>query len=257
MEKTMFPYGLIYGPHYSRRFGFSLGVDLTPMACTFNCIYCERGATIFGYKAQEDFNSIVDVNLFLDTLKHRIKNTAKIDCLTFSGTGEPTLESKLGFFISSARRIIDKIPIKVITNSSLLNYDYVIQNLTKADEVIAKLNAVSNDSFLDVHRPYNNALNIEDIIEGIQRLKKEIDNKLTIEILFLNSFQPININSTNNEIDNITETLQELQPNKIHIHTIRRVPAEPYVLPIRRKRLEQISTRMKNKLSKTSISLVT
>ena len=36
----------IFGPVASRRFGRSLGIDLSPQSkqCNFNCVYCELGA---------------------------------------------------------------------------------------------------------------------------------------------------------------------------------------------------------------------
>lgn len=165
MNKVIFPYGLIYGPHPSRRLGLSLGVDLTPMACTFSCLYCERGRTLLKCRNHREFTQMVDIDIFLDSLKQQIKNV-KIDCLTFAGTGEPTLELRLGEFISSARKLIGQIPIKVITNSSLLTHSSVRKNLAEADEVIAKLNAASNDIFIEMHRPFNENLVVEEIIYG-------------------------------------------------------------------------------------------
>ncbi|MDD4342463.1 MAG: radical SAM protein, partial [Kiritimatiellae bacterium] len=39
-------YRYIFGPVPSRRFGRSLGVDLTPLkTCSFNCLFCQLGPT--------------------------------------------------------------------------------------------------------------------------------------------------------------------------------------------------------------------
>ena len=40
--------GILYGPIHSRRFGRSLGINLSPVErklCSFNCIYCHYGST--------------------------------------------------------------------------------------------------------------------------------------------------------------------------------------------------------------------
>ena len=113
------------------------------------------------------------MEVFLDALKQRVKAVRRIDCLTFSGTGEPTLEPRLGEFIASARKIVGQMPIKVITNSSLLTHDSVIRNLDEADEVIAKLNTVSDNTFTGMHRPFEETLNTEKIIKGLHALKRE------------------------------------------------------------------------------------
>jgi wyosine [tRNA(Phe)-imidazoG37] synthetase (radical SAM superfamily) len=254
MEKTIFPYGLVYGPHASRRLGLSMGVDLTPMTCTFNCVYCERGVTLFGCRDHRDFNPKVNLKVFLDLLKQKVKAVRKFDCLTFSGTGEPTIDLQLGEFIASARKIVGSIPIKVITNSSQTTKDIVIKNLSEADEVIAKLNAISDNTFTNMHRPFENTLNTERIIRSLHTLKEEIESRLTIEILFIRSYQPIKTNSTHEEVKKLTEVLRQLEPGKIQIHTVSRMVAEPYILPVSRKFLATASTYMKNILTKTKVS---
>lgn len=37
----------LFGPVPSRRFGWSLGIDLTPYkTCSFDCVFCQLGRTI-------------------------------------------------------------------------------------------------------------------------------------------------------------------------------------------------------------------
>jgi wyosine [tRNA(Phe)-imidazoG37] synthetase (radical SAM superfamily) len=247
------PYGLVYGPHTSRRLGVSLGVDLSPMTCTFNCIYCERGKTRFGCKDFEDFTSQVAMDGFQSSLRQRMKTGTRFDCLTFAGTGEPTLDLRLGEFITVAKKIIGKRVIKVITNSSLLNHDKVIRNLTEADEVIVKLNTVSDEIFNAMYRPYNKSFNVEKSIKGLHLLKRKIKRRLTIEVLFFRSYQQIQTNHNEIEVKKITQILQELEPGSIQIHTIRRFPAEPYVLQANRRFLDMVAIYMQRKLPKTKV----
>ena len=179
--------------------------------------------------------------------------STQFDCLTFAGTGEPTLEPRLGEIIRKAKKIIGKKMIKVITNASLLNHDKVIGNLTEPDEVIAKLNTVTNDIFIEVHRPYNEQLTVEKIINGLHLLKRTIGERLTIEILFIRSYQQIKTNHNDVEVKKITQILQELEPGKIHIHTIRRFPAEPFVLQANKRFLDTVALYMQRKLPMTEV----
>lgn len=254
---TTFPYGLVYGPHLSKRLGLSLGVDLTPMICNFNCVYCERGRTITESRDYRDFTSKVKMETFIGSLKQRIKTYTRFDCLTFAGTGEPTLEIRLGEFIASARMIVEYTPIKVITNASLLTHNEVIRNLADADEVIAKLNAVSDNVFAEMHRPFDGSINAKRIIKGLHALKREIGSKVTIEVLFIRSHQPIKTNNTDEEVMELTRALRELEPSKVQVHTIRRFPAEPYILPVSRRFLDKVSMYMKKRLPKTDVSIYT
>jgi len=193
------------------------------------------------------------MEMFQSLLRQRMKTGTRFDCLTFAGTGEPTLEPRLGEFIRKAKKIIGKRAIKVITNSSLLNHDEVIRNLSETDEVIVKLNTVSDDVFTEMYRPYNESLNVEKIIKGIHLLKRNIKNSMTIEVLFLRSYQQIKTNHNDIEVEKITQILQELEPGKIHIHTIKRFPAEPYILQANQRFLYMVSIYMQRNLPKTEV----
>ncbi len=230
------PYGIVYGPHESMRLGLSLGVDLTPMTCTFDCVYCERGRTLVKIKDPSEFSSKVSEEDFLEALHGGLMRTGRRDLksITFSGTGEPTLEHRLGEFIQTAKRE-SSLPVKVITNSSLLTQAEVRTRLLKADEVIAKMNAASNNVFWSMHEPADQDLTSRKIVEGISRLIDEKGTGVTVEVLFITSYPSgLNTNDTKEEARKIAKTLGEIQPGKVQIHTVRRSPARPMVKPVSR-----------------------
>jgi wyosine [tRNA(Phe)-imidazoG37] synthetase (radical SAM superfamily) len=195
----------------------------------------------------------VPENVFLDALQKRIFALQTCDCLTFAGTGEPTLDSRLGSFITKARMIAKQTPIKIITNSSQLMHIHVIRNLSKADEVIAKLNTVSAPIFTAIHRPFDTTLNPTSIIEGLQTLKQIIGRKLTIEILFISSRYPLLTNTTADEITKLSATLRQLAPGQVQLHTIKRTPAESYALPVKRSFLAAVASALKKTLTTTKV----
>jgi len=248
---------LVYGPHDSVRLGLSLGVDLTPMTCTFDCIYCERGRTLVKIRNPSEFRSEVCVEAFLRELKRSLAETAGrgLRSITFSGTGEPTIEPRLHEFIRAAKRE-SRIPIRVITNSSLLTRPKVRKMLQEADEVIAKMNTVSNDIFWSMHQPADPNLTTEKIIDGIGRLIEEGGTDVTVEVLFTKSLPggPIT-NDTKMEAVKIAEALRELRPSRVQIHTVRRKPPHPLVRPVSRGFLLWVLGEFRRKLGREAVQV--
>ena len=121
-------------------------------------------------------------------------------------------------------------------------------------EIIAKLNAVSDNTFTKMHHPFDKTLNTERIVRCLYTLKREVGSRLTIEVLFTRSYKPIKTNSTNEEVEKLTEVLRQLEPGKVQVHTVSRLPAEPYILPVSRRFLVTASKYMKNVLIKTKVS---
>ena len=87
-------YNYLFGPVPSRRLGMSLGIDLVPhKVCTLNCIYCECGRTT---KLTLERNEYVPYDVVVKELQHCLTNNPVPDYITFSGSGEPTLNSRFG-----------------------------------------------------------------------------------------------------------------------------------------------------------------
>ncbi len=229
------PYGLIYGPHRSRRLGLSLGIDLTPMTCTFDCIYCERGKTTYKIEGPERFKSRVEEETLYEALRSYMgeNEKLKLDSLTFSGTGEPTLDLRLGRLVESVREIMEGVAVTIITNSSLLHREDVRRNIVKADRVVVKLNAVTEHIFQSMHQPTDDSLSVARVIDGIRRLNDAFNGRVIVEVLFANSYAPYHdTNSTLEETEKLAEVLRKIQPFSVHIHTVTRPPANPHVLPV-------------------------
>ena len=84
----------LYGPVPSRRLGRSLGVDLVPYkTCSFDCIYCQLGRTTNKTVERQPY---VDPAAILDELGQWLEQDGQADYITFSGLGEPTLNSVAG-----------------------------------------------------------------------------------------------------------------------------------------------------------------
>ncbi|MEA3307309.1 MAG: radical SAM protein [Elusimicrobiota bacterium] len=176
--KNKFKY--IFGPVPSWRLGSSLGVD--PISggkkiCSFDCIYCQVGKTL---KVSSRRKVFIKKSAILKELKALPK--AKIDYITFSGMGEPTLAKNLGEMIKAIKRI-RKEKIAVLTNSSVLKRKDVRDDLMNADFVVAKLDASNQKVFEKIDRPVKN-LKLKTIIAAIKNFKKIFKGKLALQIMF-------------------------------------------------------------------------
>lgn len=205
----------IYGPVSSWRLGRSLGIDLlsgAKKACTFDCIYCQLGPRTNMTKKRKIY---VSTEKILAEIK-RLSAGVKIDYITCSGRGEPTLAANLGEVIRGIRRI-RKEKIAVITNSSLMNDRSVINDLLSADMVIAKMDASSSRLFVKVNRPAKH-LKFEAVYGAIKKFRKHYKGRLALQIMFFF------VNKA--DYKQIADAAFGIMPDEIEINTPARRP--PY-----------------------------
>ena len=70
----------------------SLGIDLVPhKICSLNCVYCEVGYTT---KLTTERKEFVLYDKVVSELEHYFATYSSPDYITFSGSGEPTLNIK-------------------------------------------------------------------------------------------------------------------------------------------------------------------
>ena len=225
-------YHHLYGPVPSRRLGRSLGIDLVPQkVCTYDCIYCQIGKTTKRTIFRKEYVSVKEVlkevELFLQ------EEFSPVDHFSLSGSGEPTLHSKIGSVIKEIKAI-SSIPIAVITNGSLLFQKKVREDLLGADIVLPSLDAVSSDAFQRINRPHPK-LSVEKVIEGIAEFRKVYNGRIWLEILFCRG-----VNDTPSELQKMKEAVKRIKPELIHINTVVRPPSEHWVKPLSQRGLEKI-----------------
>jgi len=231
--------GCVYGPVPSWRLGRSLGVDIIPFkTCSFNCIYCEVGRTTNLTVERKEYVSKASV---IEELKAFLSKRKNIDYVTFSGSGEPTLNSKIGEMISEVKKLTD-IPVAILTNSSLLNKEEIRRELIKADVILPSLDVVSQSIFESLNRPHP-SLKIEEIIEGLIEFRKEFKNKIWLEVLLVRG-----INDTPEEIYKLARVIEKIGPDKVQLNTVVRPPAEEEVFPLSQEELYSIQRELPGKV---------
>jgi len=200
-------YKYIFGPVYSWRLGMSLGIDpisTEAKGCSFDCAYCQLGPNPKLSVEREEFVKTQDVVEEIKALP-----PVKIDYITFSGRGEPTLASNLGEMIRGIKQVRQE-KIAVITNATLMNRKEVQDDLALSDFVLAKLDAHNQDMFEKVNNPAK-GLQLQDIIEGIKTFKKNFKGKLALQMMFVEGNQKFA-----KEMANIAQTIY---PDEIQINT--------------------------------------
>lgn len=200
-----------YGPVPSRRLGFSLGVNLTPRKfCTLDCIYCQLGKAT--KKTVQRF-FYVDPVEFKKELTKIINSNPKIDYISISGSGEPTLHKRLDKIIDAIREITNnKYRICVITNSSLLYKKEVRKELASADLIIPSLDAATNKSFSRIDKPHKQ-ITFRKIVNGLINLRKEFKGKIWLEIMLLGG-----INDSLKEAIIFKKLVAKIKPDKVQLN---------------------------------------
>jgi len=221
----------IFGPVPSRRLGRSLGIDLVPYkTCTYDCVYCQLGRTTVHSSVRNEW---VPLDKILGELEENLSSTP--DYITFSGSGEPTLYSRLGELIKGIHEITD-IPVAVLTNSSLLWMPEVRADLAEADLVVPSLDAGTPEVFKAVNRPCP-GISFEKVTEGLIEFASGYTGRLHLEILIVKG-----MNDNDSEIKVIAGLAKKIDPDCIEINTVTRPPAEDSAVAAGRERLEQIAS---------------
>ncbi len=173
-------YKYLFGPVPSRRFGMSFGVDLVPKkVCSLNCVYCEVGHTT---KLTTERREYILYDKVTSELEHYFTNNPNPDYITFSGSGEPTLNSRIGDVSKLIKQEKPYIPVAVLTNGALL-YDKRVRNeLMDANVVLPSLDAATGITFQKIV-DYWNLNNVEIIAaaperKNIQSYRKDAESAI-------------------------------------------------------------------------------
>lgn len=222
-----------FGPVPSRRLGYSLGIDIIPMkVCTYNCIYCQLFQTSKQQITRQSFFNKEDI---LTDIFESIKRFDNIDYLTFSGSGEPTLNSDLGWLIDKTKANTNK-STALITNGSLLWMDEVKDEIINIDLVMPSVDAVTPEIWTRINRPAN-GLEINKVLDGIKDFCEFHNGIIWLEVMFTSG-----INDSEDEIQKIAKYVNSLKVNKVQINTVVRPPNENFAKPLNLEKLEKIAT---------------
>ena len=250
---------IVYGPVHSRRLGISLGINLSPpdgKRCTFDCIYCECGLNSERHtQTPAPKREEVKKALYEKLLLMKSENVIP-DVITFSGNGEPTMHPDFAGIIDDTLEIRNNMcpsaKVAVLSNSTMLHKDEVIQALIKADENLMKFDAATNILVKQIDQPVIRDFTVEKLIEQLCRF----NGKLTIQSIFLRGeHNGIAIDNTSDEDVNLwIEALKSINPEKVMIYTINRETPVKSLQKIQTDILEKIAEKARNAGFTTTVS---
>lgn len=227
-------YKHLFGPVPSRRLGISLGIDLLPFkTCSFNCIYCECGRTTDFSLTREEFFPLDEI---WNELEDYFATHPAPDFLTFSGSGEPTLYSRLGELIQRTKKRMPGQHVAILTNSSLFHMKDVREDCSKADVVLPSLDSARIETFVKIDRPARKS-DLNAIIDGLVEFRKIFPGEIWLEIFFA-----LGINDSPEDVTALHEAISKIRPDIVQLNTLDRPPAEFNVKPVPKAFLESIVT---------------
>jgi len=208
---------IIFGPINSRRFGKSLGVDLSPTKkqCNFDCLYCELDSA----KTVKEYDEVVSVEEIIDAINRVLQEHQDIDVLTITANGEPTLYPHLSELMDEINKIKGSIKTLILSNSAKISEPKTQEALMKFDSVKLSLDCATPRCLKRLDRSHN-SITIESIKEGMLEFKQKFTNPLIIEILMVKG-----VNDSIVEIEALNSYLIKLNPTRVDLGTIDRPPA--------------------------------
>jgi wyosine [tRNA(Phe)-imidazoG37] synthetase (radical SAM superfamily) len=167
-------------------------------------------------------------------LSHFLSHNPRPDYITFSGSGEPTLNSRIGDIIHFIKKQAFNIPVAVLTNGTLLFYKEVRDDIKDATVVIPSLDAVTEKAFTKIVRP-DPKLNINTIISGLIQFRKEYTGQIWLEIFIVPG-----INDTKEELTALKSAIVKIRPDQVQLNTLDRPGTIPDIRSATSQELESI-----------------
>ncbi|EAH5872051.1 radical SAM protein [Campylobacter coli] len=208
---------ILFGPINSRRFGRSLGIDLSPSKkqCNFDCVYCELEAQ----KPQEKQDEIVSVEEIILEVQGALEKNVPFDFLTLTANGEPSLYPHLDELISSLRKIAKDKKLLILSNGTAVLDQDKFNTLLKLDVVKFSLDSAISKTFYRIDRALKN-INLEKMIEKMAEFKTQFKGDLVMEILVVKD-----LNDNEEEFIALNQALAKIAPLRVDLSTIDRPPA--------------------------------
>ena len=204
MQTVMF-HETVFGPIHSRRLGTSLGVNLSPVdgkTCTFDCLYCEAG-----FNAQGPG-----------------KAGQRLDVITFSGNGEPTLHPDFAGIIDDTLALRDRdypeAKVSVLTNSTRIFTPGVAAALERVDNNILKLDSAVEATMRTIDRPNAPGFTVDRVVEGLSRFA---GTGIIQTMMLRGQWEGQEFdNTTDAEVEALIEAYRRIRPREIMLYSLDR-----------------------------------
>ena len=219
----------VFGPIFSRRLGTSLGINLLPekgKICNFDCIYCECGWNKDG-RDDTVIPTAAKVSADLENMLVRLqKQGTKVDSITFSGDGEPTINPAFPQIIDDTLRLRDELAptakVSVLSNATRAHLPEVFHALCKVDNPIMKIDAPTNALIEKINKPAP-GYDIARVVEALEQFQ----GNFVLQTCMLRSKEYDFDSSRPEVLDGWMDIVRRLRPREVMVYTIDRpTPAQ-------------------------------
>ena len=219
----------VFGPIFSRRLGTSLGINLLPQKgkiCNFDCIYCECGWNKDG-RDDTTLPTALKVRTDLQAMLENLnRQQTKVDSITFSGDGEPTLNPEFPQIIDDTialrNRLAPTAKVSVLSNATRVHLPQVFAALAKVDNPIMKIDAPTNQLIARINHPAP-GYDIARVVEGLQ----QFHGNFILQTCMLRSKEYGFDSSSPEVLEGWMSIVRQLKPRQVMVYTIDRpTPAQ-------------------------------
>lgn len=213
----------VFGPVASRRLGVSLGVDLvTPKTCSLDCIYCEAKATTNLTLERREY---VPVDAVIAELDGVLKEKPEIDWITFSGSGEPTLNSGLGRVVDFLKEHYPEYRICLLTNGFLLGDPLLSREIERIDRIVPSLDVSNAEEFQVINRPVP-GLEFEQFIEKMTEFCRTAKQEIHLELFIVPG-----VNDSDESIARFIKIIRPMKVDLVQLNTLDRPGVVDWIRP--------------------------
>ncbi len=249
-NQTVLFHSTVFGPIHSRRLGTSLGINLAPddgKVCTFDCIYCEAGYNRQGTGT----TGLATREKLEDDLRRKLAEMhaagMKLDVITFSGNGEPTINPDFPAIVDTVIALRDEFypeaKVSVLTNSTRIFTPAVASALDKVDNNILKLDSAVEETMRLIDNPTERSFTVAKAVEGLCRFA----GTGIIQTMMLrgkHNGKAVD-NTTDAEIDALIEAYQRIKPREVMLYSLDRSTPEENLVKVEHDELERIADRIR------------
>lgn len=213
---------IVFGPIFSRRLGSSLGVNVLPSKgklCNFDCVYCECGWNKDGI-AERRFPLLEDIEAALEEKMSKASaEGVRVDSITFSGNGEPTMHPDFPQIIDATigcrDRFFPDAKVSVLSNATLISRPAIAEALMKVDNPILKIDASSDELIGMINKPVGR-YRLEETIEAMMKF----NGNFVLQTMFLRS--PDFDTAAPEALRDWMDIVRRVRPREIMVYTIDR-----------------------------------
>lgn len=210
---------IIFGPVNSRRFGLSLGVDLSPAGkqCNFDCVYCELKPAKPILCAQNAPN----VDEVVAQVQKAFDERLEFDFITLTANGEPSLYPHLDELIKALNLIKQGKKLLILSNGTGVLSEPKFKAMLGLDVVKFSLDSAVEKTFFRVDRAAK-SINLVQMIDKMAEFKAVFKGQLVIEVLVVQG-----LNDNEFEFKVLNEAFARIKPDRVDIGSIDRPSAYP------------------------------